>query len=124
MNYLPAFPKPGQIRKVPVVVKVFRDGREKINLNCKAGRDEYVRRKHVMFNRQGKQCGLIISPQCKERNGRWPLTEIQFGHDVSRGGGKQDDRIEVDGKPKNHALCSWCNSMQVSQPITNFLDAI
>ncbi len=115
-----AFPKPKDVRKAPIAVKVFPSGREICNQLTKAGRDEYSRRKRVMWERQGGRCGLMISPQCKERNGRWPFTEIQFGHDVSRGGGKQDDRTEVDGVPKNRALCSWCNSLQGSRKMSDF----
>ena len=111
------------MKQEKLAVKIFRDLREVCNQLTKAGRDEYQRRKRVMWDRQNGRCGLIISPQCKQRNGYWPFTEIQFGHDISRGGGKQDDRIEVDGKPKNHALCSWCNSMQGSRAITDFIDA-
>ena len=122
-----AIARPSEMKKEPVAVKVFAKGREVCNLLCKAGRDEYERRKDVMFNNQGRKCGLIISPQCKERNGKWPRNEIQFGHPHSRGMGssKRDDRLEIDGKPSQAmALCPFCNSMQGSRPITDFIDAL
>jgi hypothetical protein len=114
------------MKKEQPAVKIMRDGREICNQRTKAGRDEYRNRTRKMWNRQGCRCGLQISPQCKERNGRWPFDEIQFGHEVSRGGGKQDDRIEVldqkTGKIKlqNRALCGWCNSLQGSRPMSDF----
>jgi hypothetical protein len=120
---LPAFPKPGQIKKVIPWIKIFPDGREILNLKTKAGSDEYQRRKLEMWERQGRRCALQITEICKQRQGRWPKDEIQFGHEVSRGGGKQDDRIEVDGKPRNRALCAWCNSLQGSRPISYFCEA-
>ena len=104
-------------------VKVMKDGREICDQLTKAGRDEYRGRTKTMWNRQGGRCGLMISPQCKQRGGRWAFNEVQFGHEVSRGGGKQDDRIEVDGKPRNRALCAWCNGLQGSRPMSDFCDA-
>ena len=127
---LPMFPKPKDIKKEPVAVKVFPSGREVCNQLYREGRDEYARRKRVMWERQDRKCGLQISPQCKQHNGRWPFDEIQFGHEVSRGGGKQDDRIEVldleTGKMKrqNRALCSWCNSLQGSRPMSDFEEVV
>ena len=120
-----AIARPSEMKKEPVAVKMFADGREVCDLKCKAGRDEYERRKDVMFNGQGRRCGLMISPQCKERKGKWPRNEIQFGHPSSRGmgGGKRDDRLEIDGKPSGAlALCPFCNSLQGSRPITDFID--
>lgn len=103
------------------MMKVFPDGREILNLKTKAGSDEYQRRKLVMWDRQGKRCALMITDICKQRQGRWPKTETQFDHEDGRGGGKQDDRIEVmrDGKivPQNGAVCPWCNSAKGSRKI-------
>jgi hypothetical protein len=122
-----AFPKPGQIKRDKPAVKVMKDGREVCDLLTKQGRDEYVRRVDVMFVRQDKRCGLMISHECMDRSGKWPRNMICFGHPFSRGfsGGKRDDRIEIDGKPTMaRALCPFCNTMQASRPITDFLDAI
>lgn len=116
--------RPGEVKKEVVAVKVFPSGREVCNQLTKSGRDEYRIRTKKMWERQGCRCGLQISPQCKERNGRWPFDEVQFGHEVSRGGGKQEDRIEVDGKPRNKALCGWCNSLQGSRPMSDFEEVI
>jgi hypothetical protein len=117
------YPKPKDEKKPPKpMMKVFPDGREILDLKTKAGSDEYQRRKLEMWDRQGKRCALMITDICKQRQGRWPKDEIQFGHEVSRGGGKQDDRIEVDGKPRNRALCAWCNSLQGSRPMSYFCE--
>jgi hypothetical protein len=120
------FSRPCEVKKEQPAVKIMRDGREICNQLTKSGRDEYRGRTKTMFNRQGGRCGLQISPQCKERNGRWPFDQIQFGHEVSRGGGKQDDRIEVldpkTGKMKQQcrALCPFCNSLQGSRKMSDF----
>lgn len=124
MKYIPQFPKPMDQKKSPKpAVKVYKDGREVCDLTTKAGRDEYSRRVDIMFDRQGKRCGLMIAPQCKEKKGRWPRNMMQFGHARSRkfGGSAREDRIEIDGKPTDsRALCPWCNSLQSSRPITDF----
>jgi hypothetical protein len=132
---IPAFPKPSQQKQKRKYLDddgVFRypDGREVCQLTSKKGSDEYQRRKFVMLDRQGGRCGLQISPQCKTRGGRLPKAESQFGHEVSRSGGKQDDRIEVldpktgKMKPQNRALCPWCNSLQGSRKMSTFIDPL
>jgi tricorn protease-like protein len=124
------FARPNEMKKEQPAVKVMRDRREICNQLTKAGRDEYVARKKAMWERQGRKCGLQISPQCKERNGRWPFDEVQFGHSVSRGGGKQDDRIEVFDtetgkmKPQNKSLCPFCNQLQGSRPMSDFEEIV
>ena len=98
---------------------IFRypDGREVCDLNSKKGRDEYAGRTRDMLDRQNKFCGLQISDQCKAKKGRLSVADAQFDHEVPRGmgGGKRDDRIMVDGKPQNRAVCPWCNSLKGSQ---------
>jgi hypothetical protein len=118
-----AFPKPKDSKKPPKpAVKVYRDGRECCNMLTKAGRDEYSHRVDIMFDNQGKRCGLRITPQCLEKQGRWPRSMMQFGHPRSRGGGKRDDRISIDGKPSGAAaLCPFCNIRQGSRPIKDFV---
>ena len=105
-------------------MKVFPDGREVLDLKTKVGADEYQRRKLQMFDRQGGRCGLQISPQCKARGGRLLRAECQFGHEVSRGGGKRDDRIEIEGRPVCRALCPWCNSLQGSRKMSEFVNPL
>jgi hypothetical protein len=114
MSTLPAFPKPGQVKKAPEAVRVMKDGREVCNLTTKAGRDEYARRKRVMWERQGKKCS-IQGPKCTGIK-HLSISEATFEHDEGRGhgGGHRDDRIEVDGKPLNSVACPWCNSMKGS----------
>jgi hypothetical protein len=120
---IPAFPKPSQIKVAPVAFRTFAGDREVCNLTCKAGRDEYERRKRVMWERQGKTCcicGLKL---------RW--AEAQFEHQEGRGfnGGHRDDRIwklNVDtGKmePYNGVAHPMCNSRKGSQR-TAYIDAI
>lgn len=100
---------------------VFRypDGREVCKLDSKKGMDEYISRKRTRWDQQGKRCALQISDECKKRQGQWPFDEVVFGHESSRGmgGGSRDDRIVVDGKPHNYAICPFCNSLQGSRRI-------
>jgi hypothetical protein len=95
--------------------QVFADGREILNLQTKRGRAEYDRRTKAMWDRQGQRCALVIHLFCKENRGKWQPWEIFFDHELLRGVSRQDDRIEVDGKPLNHAVCGWCNSQRGSQ---------
>lgn len=120
---LPAFPKPGQVKQKREAVKVFSGGREKCNILCKAGMDEYHRRRLAMWERQGRRCALQITDICKQRQGRWPQDEITYDHFNGRGGGKQDDRIEVDGKPQNAAVCWPCNHARGSRRVPYLIDA-
>lgn len=116
-SMLPAFPKPGQIKKPPTVVYVYADGREVCNTKCREGQEEYVRRKRVMWDRQNKICCLYrICPTCTGRV-RW--VDSTFEHEAGRGAGgsKRDDRIEVDGKPVNGCAHHWCNAWKGSRPM-------
>ena len=114
---LPAYPKPGQIRKQRPAVKVFAGGREVCDMTTKAGRDEYRNRVRIMWERQGRKCGLMITPQCKAKNGRLSIDEATFDHSYGRGmgGGKRSDSL--DG---NRAVCCWCNSLKGSRPPSDF----
>ena len=118
-----AFPKPKDQKKKPEPIKVFPDGREKLNIHCKAGMDEYHRRRLAMWERQGKRCALQITDICRQRQGRWPQDEITYDHFNGRGGGKQDDRIEVDGKAQNAAVCWPCNHARGSRRVPYLIDA-
>lgn len=125
------FPKPKNPPKP--VFKVFRDGRE-VCSDTKAGRDEYDRRKRVMWERQKRRCCLEgKAPGCPGRL-RWE--ESSFEHEAGRGSGgsKRDDRIEVplldenrnpiideNGTPKmkrqNGAAHHFCNSWKASRKV-------
>lgn len=114
-----SFPKPGK-RPRPAV-KVFRDGREVCNMLTKAGKDEYHARIHTMWERQGRKCGLMITPQCKVRQGRLPIDQATFEHSQGRGmgGGKRTDAIlDSDGKWMNMAACPFCNIAKASKPLS------
>ena len=112
-----AFPKPSQVKKVREPIKIFPDGREILNIKTKAGMDEYQRRRLEMWERQGRRCALQITDICKQRKGRWPKDEIQFDHENGRGAGKQEDRIEIEGKQINSAVCPWCNNAKGSRKV-------
>ena len=90
VGVIPAFPKPGQIRKQKPAFREFADGRLVFDLTTKAGRDGYTYSVRKMFEWQGKRCGLIIAPQCKEKQGRWPLSMMTFDHGAGRGWGQED----------------------------------
>ena len=125
---IPMFPKPKDIKKVREPVKVFSGGREVCDQLSKAGRDEYARRRLAMWERQGRRCALQITDICKQRQRRWPKDEVQYDHEAGRGGGKQDDRIEVldpkTGKMKwqNASVCAWCNSAKGSRRMPYIVD--
>jgi hypothetical protein len=84
---IPAFPKPSQVKKPPVAVKVFRDGREVCNLLCRAGADEYQRRKRVAWEEQGHRCSIGGEPLQDPRAADCQRRSLTFGRGVSRSGG-------------------------------------
>jgi len=117
-----AIPRPGEMKKEPVAVKVFRDGREQCNLLCKEGADEYQRRKWAMRDRQKNRCCLEgIIPDCP---GFLAKVDTTFEHEFGRTGGKRDDRIERPNPETgemewiNGASHFWCNSKKGSRRIT------
>lgn len=118
-EYVPMFPKPCQVKKEPVAIKVFPDGREKINLLCKEGRDIYSNRKREMHDRQNGICCLHgVAPGCP---GRLALKEAMFEHEDGRTSGHYDDRIWVTIKGKrgrkNGVAHPACNSWKGSRRI-------
>lgn len=108
---IPAFPKPSQIKKAPEAVRVFRDGREQCNLLCKAGMDEYLRRKRVAWEEQGRTCSIGGEPL------RWADSTVDHKSPRGMGGGSRDDRQENIG-----AACGLHNAQKGSRRIT-FIDA-
>ena len=101
---LPAFPKPSQVKKPPVAIRVLKDGREIINLLCKAGADEYQRRKRVAWEDQKGICAI-----CHLRL-NWGDTTGDHKQPRGMGGGARDDR------QKNLAAVHWaCNAKKGSQ---------
>lgn len=118
---LPAFPKPGQVKKPRPAFREFADGRIVFDTTTKAGREGYRANTRTAFDRQGRVCGLQVTPQCREREGRWPFDMIQLDHAAGRGmgGAKRDDRVvDENGKPMNLAVCPWCNSYKGSRPLS------
>jgi hypothetical protein len=123
-----ACPKPKKSRRKYLDddgVYRFPCGREVCNLKSKNGMAEYTRRVDQMHTDQGGKCGLQIAPQCKAVGGKLSREFAQFGHPRSRkfGSGARDDRLFFpDGRPTGaKALCPWCNSLQSSRPITDFI---
>lgn len=99
-----AHPKPSPRRREPV--HVYPDGREVCNLKTRAGIGLYAGRTLMMQKRQGGHCALC----------HWYLG-MTFDHEAGRGsaGSHRDDRIEVDGRWINAALCYKCNGEKGSK---------
>lgn len=112
-----AFPKPKEMQRASIVVRVYRDGRE-VCSNTKAGRAEYRWRTLEMVERQGGRCCLEgYAPMCP---GRLKPEEATFDHENGRGhgGGKRDDRIVLpDGSWQNGACHEECNAWKGSRYI-------
>jgi HNH endonuclease len=105
------FPKPKDVKKPPVVVRVFRDGREKINQLCKAGRDLYQERKRIAWEGQGRLCGICHKPLA------WADSTVDHRSPRGMGAGSIDDRQE-----NLQAVHALCNSLKGSRRIP-FADA-
>ena len=80
---LPAYPKPSQIRQQRPAFKEHRDGRIVYDLKTKAGMEAYRGEVRKMLTDQKGKCGLQIANPCKQRQGRLPFDEAQFGHGSS-----------------------------------------
>jgi hypothetical protein len=94
-------------------VRVYDDGREVCDLSTAAGKAEYKHRVDLMAERQNQVCCLY--GYIKECLGSLIGYLPTFEHEDGRGGGKRDDRIEVDGKRKNGAAHCLCNSIKGSR---------
>ena len=90
-------------------VVTYLDGRE-VCLRSAPGLREYRKRVMKMWERQEGRCC-----SCQKT---MSTAEATFGHESSRGlgGGKRDDRIEIEGKWINGAQCWACQSIQGSKP--------
>jgi 5-methylcytosine-specific restriction endonuclease McrA len=69
----------------------------------------YRLRIEEMWRRQEYRCYICRRPLA--------LTAATFDHQLGRGmnGAHRDDRIEIDGRPINAALCWACNAKKGSQ---------
>lgn len=112
---IPLFPRPNDIKHEPVTVRVHRDGREVCNMLTAAGKVEYGRRIALMAERQKNICCLFGF--VKECPGSLLGYHPTFEHENGRGGGKQDDRVEVDGHWLNGAAHLLCNHIKGSRYI-------
>lgn len=90
-------------------LRVCADGREVCNLQSVEGRLLYRHRIEAMWLRQGCRCHI-----CKKL---LPRLEATFDHEFGRGldGAHRDDRIEIDGRPVNAAVCWSCNMKKGSK---------
>lgn len=102
-------------RKIPAVE--VKGGRE-VCTKTAAGLREYCRRTEAMWERQRGLCSICGLPM--------RIEEATFEHDDGRGhgGGHRDDRIEVDGEPKNSAAHGICNVRKGSVRLKNFKEAV
>jgi hypothetical protein len=137
-----AFPKPSATSKAVQPLRTYRDGREVTRTSTRAGRELYGLRKRIMWERQGRMCGLQMSKKCLKK---LPLRLAQFDHSNGRGLGgssggagkrgarsvsstgvtvSQDDRILIDGKPVNCAACPYCNAEKGSRRLDRFQELI
>lgn len=90
-------------------VRTMKDGREICQQQTRAGADEYRLRRMLMRARQHCLCALC---------GLWMSEDLTtYDHERGRGGGKRDDRIEVDGRWQNAAVHWGCNSDKGSRRI-------
>jgi len=93
-----AIPRPGEMKKEIIAVKVFPSGREVCNLLCKAGADEYQRRKRVAWEKQGKLCSIC------HQHLNWGDSTVDHIKVRGMGGGSRDDRQE--NIAAAHAQCN------------------
>jgi hypothetical protein len=121
INYVPAFPKPSQVKRELPHVKVFPGGREVCVTRLDRpegaeGRAEYKRRKEAMWERQKGICCLYgFLSECP---GKLLLKQATFEHEDGRGGGKREDRISLpDGTWINGVSHLACNSAKGSKHI-------
>lgn len=98
---------PKKKRREPIDYPEGLGGREICNLKSAEGRRIYWERTYLMEILQSFCCAIC---------GKWMHRgEATFDHEAGRAAGKQDDRIEVDGKRKNAALCVACQGLKGSK---------
>lgn len=86
-------------------VRVFGDGREVVHRA-----QIYIERTEAMARRQKNKCAMCVLSFAI-------VGRPTFDHEAVRGmgGGHRDDRIEVNGKWQNAALCVACNTLKGSK---------
>lgn len=115
---IPAFPKPGQKKRVQKYLcddGVFRypNGREVCKLTIKKGMDEYNRRKRVAWEAQGKICAIC------HKFLNWGDATVDHIKPRKMGGSSRDD------SQSNISAVHWvCNIKKGSQRDYNLIDAI
>ena len=103
------------MRETTPALYLYVDGRE-ICRKTAAGRALYWERTVLMVRRQDRRC--CLEGHCPFCPGALRENDATFDHENGRGGGKQDDRIELpDGTWINGAAHLWCNSWLGSRRI-------
>ena len=89
-------------------VKIYPDGRRVCNLKSAEGKRAYEWNTDLMAQRQFWKCAI-----CHHRYDGL----LTFDHEAGRGlgGSHRDDRIIVDGRWQNAALCPPCNILKGSK---------
>jgi hypothetical protein len=96
--------RPPRRKREPI--KTFPDGKQVCDVTTAEGLRQYKARKVEMWMRQERRC-----PLCD----LWINSNaIEFDHQIPRGAGNQDDRIEVDGMWQNAAVHHRCNTRKGS----------
>lgn len=92
-----------------IAFDVLRGGRE-VCRQGPAGRAEYKSRLALMVERQIGLCAIC---------GKAMDSDVSFDHELGRGmgGGKRDDRIEIDGVRHNAAAHILCNRLKGSRRV-------
>jgi hypothetical protein len=87
------------------------EGKREVCTKSTAGVREYRNRTREMWERQMGRCAICLLPM--------RIEAATFDHANGRGlsGSKRDDRILVDGKWQNAALCWDCNMRKASRRI-------
>lgn len=93
------------VKRKKAAVRVFTDGREVVHRAR-----IYMERTEAMAKRQKNKCAMCMLSFAI-------VGRPTFDHEAGRGmgGGHRDDRIEVNGKWQNAALCVACNGLKGSR---------
>ncbi len=103
----PARPKP--VPRKREAVKVYADGREVCSQTA-AGRSEYLNRTRKAENRQWGMCAICGQPFTP-----WLVPTLDHQEGRGMNGAHRDDRLWIDGKPHNAALCVPCQGIKGSK---------
>lgn len=100
-------PRQGMPRPRRGRVKIHDDGREVCNKHTDGGLAEYHERLRICYQRQYDPA--VRYHRCCNCKKRLEWGDVCFEHENLRTAGKIDERVEVDGKPRNGASHVICN---------------